>query len=198
MDKWLYEKFSDWFHGGTIYFYSDPHFSDEEMKYLRKDYIGDEEQIKRINSRVGKKDTLVILGDVGDKEWVRKLKGYKVLVMGNHDAGATTYKPYFDEVYEGALFISPKIVLTHEPIEYPYALNIHGHDHSHWECQDDLHWNMCAEHIGYTPISIQEIIKSGRLKNIPDIHRATVDRATERKEKRNGKDLADFRSPLEP
>ena len=59
---------------------------------LRKNYIGDEEQIKRINSKIGKYDTLVILGDVGDIEWVRKIRGYKVLVMGNHDAGATNYK----------------------------------------------------------------------------------------------------------
>ena len=184
MDKWLYEKFSNWFHGGTIYFYSDPHFSDEEMKYLRKNYIGDEEQVKRINSKVGKNDTIVILGDIGDKEWVKKIRGYKVLITGNHDAGATTYKDYFDEVYDGALFISSKILLSHEPINYPFALNIHGHDHSGWETSgNDLCWNMCAERINYTPISIQEIVKSGILKSIPSIHRATIDKATKRKGK---------------
>ena len=62
------------------------------MVHLRKNYIGDEEQIKRINSKIGKYDTLVVLGDVGDIEWVRKIRGYKVLVMCNHDAGATKYK----------------------------------------------------------------------------------------------------------
>lgn len=94
MYKNLYDNFAHWFHNdrGTVYFYSDPHFNDDEMKSLRKNYIGDEEQIKRINSKIGKYDTLVVLGDVGDIEWVRKIRGYKVLVMGNHDKGATNYK----------------------------------------------------------------------------------------------------------
>ena len=52
MEKHLYDIFANkYYRGGTIYFYSDPHFGDEEMKYIRKNYIGDEEQIKRINMR---------------------------------------------------------------------------------------------------------------------------------------------------
>lgn len=185
MYKHLYDCFKHWYHGGTIYFYSDPHFADEEMKYIRKNYIGDEEQVKRIRARVGKNDTLVILGDVGDKEWLKKLRGYKVLILGNHDAGATTYEGYVDEVYEGALMISDKIMLSHEPIEFPYALNLHGHDHSGWEKMSTPHVNVCAEHINYTPISLKSIIESGILKDIPSIHRETIDRATERKKKRH-------------
>jgi len=209
MIKGLYDQFEHWFHGGRgqVWFYSDPHFSDEEMKYLRANYIGDEEQVKRINSKIGKWDTLVILGDVGNLEYVKKLRGYKVLVMGNHDAGASNYKRkiiaefdndddkfdsilkatdlhdnhLFDEVYEGALIISEKLILSHEPINFPYALNIHGHDHSSWSKSDNLHWNVCAEHINYTPICLKHIIESGRLKNIPTIHRVTIDEATARK-----------------
>ena len=154
------------------------------MKYLRKDYIGDEEQVARIRSKVGKNDTLIILGDVGDKEWLKKLRGYKVLILGNHDAGATTYADCVDEVYEGALMISDKIILSHEPIDFPYALNIHGHDHSGWEKFNTPHLNMCAEHINYTPISLKQIVKSGILKNIVSIHRETIDTATERKKKK--------------
>lgn len=198
MYKGLYDNFTHWLHGGkgAVWFYSDPHFADEEMVYLRKDYIGDEEQVKRINSKVGKYDTLVILGDIGNIEWVKKLRGYKVLIMGNHDAGASKYKRtvetqitqtgeyiisdnhLFDEVYEGALIVSEKLILSHEPIDFPYALNIHGHDHSNWNGRDEMHWNVCAEHIDYTPICLKEIIKSGRLKNINSIHRATINEAT--------------------
>lgn len=184
MYKHLYDCFSHWYHGGTIYFYSDPHFADDEMKYLRKNYIGDEEQIKRIHACVGKNDTLIILGDVGDKEWLKKLRGYKVLILGNHDAGASTYKDYVDEVYEGILMISDKIILSHEPFEFPYALNIHGHDHSGWERMETPHLNVCAEHINYTPVPIKKVIESGILKEIPSIHRETIDMATERKKKR--------------
>ena len=196
MYKGLYDQFAHWFHEdkGQVWFYSDPHFSDEEMKYLRKNYIGDEEQVKRINSKVGKWDTIVILGDIGNREWIKKIRGYKVLIMGNHDSGASNYKRQnkfeafdnhlFDEVYEGILAVSEKIILSHEPIDLPYALNIHGHDHSGWEKFDYPHVNMCAELINYTPVSLSSIIKSGVLKQIPDIHRITINGATERSKKK--------------
>ena len=32
------------------------------------------------------------MGDVGDVEYIKKLRGYKVLICGNHDLGATNYK----------------------------------------------------------------------------------------------------------
>lgn len=176
MHKNLYECFKHWYHGGQIYFISDPHFNDEETKRLRKNYIEDEEQIRRINSVVRKNDTLIILGDVGDKEWVKKLKGYKVLVLGNHDKGASTYKGYFDEVYEGVLTISDKIILSHEPVDFKYAFNIHGHTHDNKQFQDNRHLNVCVEWIDYRPISLKEIVKSGKLKGIPNIHRECIDK----------------------
>lgn len=184
MYKHLYDCFAHWYHGGTIYFYSDPHFADADVKAIRKNYIGDEEQVKRIRSKVGKNDTLIILGDVGDKEFLKKIRGYKVLILGNHDSGASTYKDYVDEVYEGVLMISDKILLSHEPVDFPYALNIHGHDHSGCEKMKTPHLNVCAEHIDYTPISFKQIIEGGALKNISSIHRETIDAATERKKKK--------------
>lgn len=223
MHKHLYDNFAPWFNEnrGQVYFYSDPHFSDEEMKYLRANYIGDEEQVRCINAKIGKYDTLVILGDVGNTDWVRKIRGRKVLVMGNHDSGASNYqrkvtfytpeqycelpeeiqkqcKPYpnlaygtiykhdnnlFDEVYEGPVFISDKILLSHEPIAFPFGLNIHGHDHSNREDPHTPHLNLCAEHINYTPVCLKDIVESGILKNIPSIHRATINTASKRKQK---------------
>lgn len=230
MEKSLYPFAKQWDMGSGIYFYSDPHFADDEMKHLRHNYIGDEEQVKRINQKVGKKGTLVILGDIGDVEWVKKIRGYKVLVMGNHDAGATNYKrisqpeqvewerhydPHyyalgpnqfrgeyistkkvvqeaqdnhlFDEVYEGPLFISEKILLSHEPISLPYIFNIHGHDHggSHNEGAQSL--NMCAELIDYTPVSLNDIIKKGYLKHIESIHRITINEAARKSKKKESK-----------
>lgn len=88
----LYDCFKHWSEKGTVWLYSDPHFNDKEMTFLRKNYIGDDEQVKRINSKVGKNDTLIILGDVGDASYISKLRGYKVLILGNHDKGATYYK----------------------------------------------------------------------------------------------------------
>lgn len=185
MIKHLYNTFSHWYHGGTIYFYSDPHFGDQEMNNNRG--ITDEEQIKSINSKIGKCDTLVLLGDIGDVNCARRLRGYKVLVMGNHDQGASNYQEIFDEVYEGALIISEKIILSHEPINIPFALNIHGHVHALSAKNDQLHFNVCAEHINYTPIGIKQIVESGILKNIQTIHRETINKATEKKNKREKK-----------
>ena len=230
MYKNLYDTFAHWFHDGrgTVYFYSDPHFNDPEAALFRKNYIGDAEQVKRINSKIGKYDTLVILGDIGDIELVRKIRGYKVLVMGNHDSGSTNYKRQvitetfhsfnmskedavrvmkekypnwritsktlelgrftevtadnclFDEVYEGALMIAPNIILSHEPVNFPYAANIHGHTHN----QNDA-LNMCAENIDYTPIPLKTLVEKGMLK-APDIHREAIDKAIDRKEKNYG------------
>ena len=92
MIKTLYSPFRKWTEKGTLWIYSDPHFSDPDMVELRKNYIGDDEQIARINSKVGKNDTIIFLGDIGNEEIIRKIRGYKVLIMGNHDKGASKYK----------------------------------------------------------------------------------------------------------
>ena len=95
----------------------------------------------------------------------------------------------FDEVYTGPLMISEKIILSHEPIKnINWALNIHGHDHSNTEVNDDYHLNLCAEHINYTPVCLKHIIESGVLKNIDSIHRITIDKATENKRKKKKND----------
>ena len=223
----LYTPFKKWSSGGSVYLYSDPHFADEEIKYIRNN-ISDEEQVKRINSVVTPNDTLIMLGDIGDVSFVSKLRGYKVLIMGNHDKGRSNYvlkteviiydnleeaqkaqaqgevdvydfkfePPYyfglknnhlFNEVYEGPLMISDRIILSHEPLpNIPWALNIHGHDHSDWEGYNDgLHINVCAEFIDWKPVNLMNVIKVGRLKNIPSIHRLTIDRATNRNKEDN-------------
>ena len=84
----LYDCFKHWSERGTVWLYSDTHFGDSDLKHRPSD----EEQIKRINSKVGKYDTIIFLGDVGDLNAVRQIRGYKVLVAGNHDAGRTNYE----------------------------------------------------------------------------------------------------------
>ena len=177
---------------------------------------------KRINSKVGKKDTIIFLGDIGDPSYISKIRGYKILIAGNHDTGLTklkrrtiwsaeidgiiqelssefianhtdleiinlpNFKSYdnklFDEVYEGVLTISDKIILSHEPLNnINYLFNLHGHDHSFWSKNDNIHLNCCAEHIDYIPISLNEIIKTGKLKYVQNIHRDTIDKAIKKK-----------------
>lgn len=174
----LYEVFRHWSQKGAVYILSDLHLDDENCKLMDKNWISPEEQIKIINKTVHKYDTFICLGDVGAPEYISKIKAYKkVLILGNHDSRGK-YTDYFNEIYAGPLFISEKILLSHEPIfGIDWCLNIHGHDHSLPQIKDETHINLAANVCNYTPVSLSEIIKSGVLKEIPGIHRVTIDDA---------------------
>ena len=253
----LYKTFQDWSAKGSVWVYSDPHFGDSDCKIMDPNWITPEEQIKKINDKVKKGDTLIILGDIGNPEYIKRIKaGYKILVSGNHDVGLTNYKktvtheikeifaecvdeekykidvaierksfhkylyekyPYakiniqeryefhspfhffdatiddnlFNEVYGGPLFISDKILLSHEPIDIPFGLNIHGHVHDGLGglSKDNSKYNVCSNCINYEPQNLSEIIKSGCLKNRDTIHRLTIDKATKKKKQLESIDL---------
>ena len=236
----LYDAFQHW-DKQTTWIYSDPHFSDQDLETNISNRPNDENHIKMINSLVGRKDTLICLGDVGNIECARRLRAaHKVLIMGNHDAGATNYKreiklltfdkkqctkeelknalmvkypgwkitieeehndfhsPFdywavkldnclFDEVYEGALIVGEKLILSHEPVDIPWLYNIHGHDHA--GAARPNHTNVCADITGYKPLNLNQFLKSGAMAKIQTIHRDTIDKATVRKKKRGGKKI---------
>ena len=104
--------------------------------------------------------------------------------MGNHDAGKTNYTDVFDEVYEGALFIGEKIVLSHEPIDISFAFCLHGHNHDKNAKTDSLHFNACLDVTDYNPINFNQLMKSGPTSKIETVHRITIDKATKRKKGR--------------
>ena len=228
----LYKIFDHWHAQGTLWIYSDPHFNDPGLKKGIERPSADE-LVKLINSKVGRKDTIIILGDIVDIEPVKKIRGYKVLIMGNHDAGRTNYERrqyfcgymkssytkeqaladmkaqypechltindgdtcwgvvadncLFDEVYEGPLMIAEKLILSHEPVDVPWAFNIHGHDHAGHARKN--HLNVCSDVIGYVPVNMNQFMKSGALAHIDTIHRETIDKAIVRKKKRGGKPI---------
>ena len=104
MIKGLYKPFEHW-GKNTCWIISDTHFGDPDLIHSYPDRPTAAEQLKLINSKVGKNDTLIILGDVGNVEWVKQLRGYKVLVMGNHDAGASNYQRHiFKQKFDKGLF----------------------------------------------------------------------------------------------
>lgn len=178
----LYPSFRHWSDDGTIYVYSDPHFRDERVLKLRCNAVSDAEQIDRINSKVGSRDTLIILGDIGNPGDLRHLRGYKVVVLGNHDKGPTVYEQYAHEVYSGPVFVGDRLILSHEPIDFPWAFNIHGHEHGGPRMSDERHLNVCAEVIDYTPINLTHEIKHGLLSGVKNIHRFTTEQASRRKQ----------------
>jgi calcineurin-like phosphoesterase family protein len=181
----FYKQFQHWGAQGTVWIYSDPHFGDAELKAGIRKRPSDEELLRMINSKVGRKDTFICLGDVGDIEFAKRIKGYKILICGNHDVGHSVYEEIFDEVYSGPVIVGEKIILSHEPLPgIEWALNIHGHDHSPFAKTDKYHFNVCADVIGYTPVHLNSLLKSGILSKIPSVHRITIDKATERKKKK--------------
>ena len=235
----LYECFNHWHEKGTVYVISDLHFGDKELAAGLPSRPTDEQLVNIINSTVGKSDTLIVLGDCGDPEYVSKLKGYKILIAGNHDKGLSNYKrdsvtvkynsekwtkqtllkyhrehfpnqkitieegydfhyPFdfwsvtvdnnlFNEVYGGPLIIGEKLILSHEPVDVPWAMNLHGHIHSKNHKNDERHYNCCADVINYKPINFNQFMKQGYLADIETIHRDTINTATKRKRKREKK-----------
>ena len=239
----IYDSFQHWGEKHqTVWIYSDPHFNDDELAGGIKGRPSAEEQVKRINAKCGRRDCLIILGDVGDIDYVRQLRAeYKILVMGNHDSGKLNYTrkiekrifdqdkytkeqvlsemrtlfhnwkitieeswelhaPFkrwvatadnllFDEVYEGALIVGEKLILTHEPVEIPWLYNVHGHDHAGRKRAN--HLNVCSDVIGWEPVNFTSFLKSGFGSKIQTIHRETIDNATKRKAKRGGKRIGE-------
>jgi calcineurin-like phosphoesterase family protein len=181
----VYKIFADKWAGQTTWIMSDPHFGDEDLRAGFPNRPSDEELVRRINAKVGRKDTLIVLGDVGDIEFAKKLRGYKILICGNHDLGRTVYEEVFDEVYTGALMIGEKLLLSHEPVPAAWYTNLHGHDHAGAKRKGCI--NVCLDVNGYEPINMNQLLKSGIYKDIESIHRITIDKATVRAKKRGKK-----------
>lgn len=240
----LYKCFEHWYHGGTIWIISDTHFQkDTEMEEFFE-WPAAEERLARINKCVTKNDTLICLGDVGDRlDLVSKIKcNYKVLITGNHDAGNANYtrrilecgicyseqeakdilrhgnvihtlsignvnpdsyekrvnihgkefyllktdNRLFDEIYDGPLFINDKLLLSHEKIELPFVINIHGHHHCAEKaiCQNDLggyNINCACDMINFTPVRLDTLLTTVPQNKVKSIHDITIEKAMERK-----------------
>lgn len=187
----VYDMFNKaWKNYQTIYIISDTHFGDDDLKKAFPNRPSDDELVKLINSKVGKKDLLIHLGDVGDLEYMKKIRGHKILIAGNHESGLEKYKEVFEQVFSGALIIGEKLLLSHEPIDVKWIFNLHGHNHSGAKI-DKYHLNVCADVINYTPINFNQFLKSGALSKIQTIRRTVIDKATERKKKRGGRKIGE-------
>lgn len=188
MIKSLYPCFQHWSELGGVYLVSDTHFKDLDRKVMGY-HISEEDQFYILNDTCHRFDTLIHLGDVGNIEYIKRLRCHKVLIMGNHDQSIEKMEEVFDEVYSGPLWISQKLVLSHEPIVIedthfgmPIAFNIHGHDHGNNFWDDKYHLNICQNLFGYAPLNLNQFIKGGYLKRVKDIHRLTIDNAIANKD----------------
>ena len=154
---------------GDLHFGNDGMFNRSYSKKFntKEKYI--KAVIKNYNSIVNEKHTVLFLGDLGKseilKEYIPKMKGRKILILGNHDKYSKKfYNELFDEVYSGPVFISPRIVVSHEPIPVEKGvLTVHGHTH-YVMLKSDQHINICVEHTDYRPVSVKSIV--GKLSNL--------------------------------
>lgn len=178
------------------YYTSDLHFDHKNIiKYCNRPYANVDEMNKGLvanwNSRVKPEDTVYILGDLtlaGKEralEFLKQLKGNKILVIGNHDTFA--YKDSFDseaahfccQVERKAMcrvhdpFIDKSIVLCHYPLavwkhKEQGVLHFYGHVHNStperfpYLQQIDGAYNVGADVQGWYPRTAQEIINSNQ------------------------------------
>ena len=124
-------------------------------------------------------DTFIFLGDLYDARTIfdmklvpkifdiKKLKGYKIMIKGNHDVNTTQFylDLGFDEVYEKTYNIG-NIVFSHEPVEVnDNEINIHGHIHfseTYWGMEPLNHLDAYIEHYNFNPVKINDIIDEYR------------------------------------
>ena len=168
---------------GNVYFIADLHFNHENIA-IKRGFSNAQEMndhiIKCWNSVVNKKDTVWILGDITMEkiqgyELLDKLKGFKKVVLGNHD------KPqHVPELLKYVNSVSGMVkykgyILTHCPIHESeigrFTKNIHGHVHEKTllttsiKCDllgnlikntkiDDRYLNVSCEAVDYTPIRL--------------------------------------------
>lgn len=143
-----------------IWFTSDLHFFHDrilEFHPKRKELFGDtvekakEKMIELWNSRVNKKDTVYILGDLSfgtiedKRKLFQRLNGNKVLVLGNHDKVPDHLRCYFNHITQiknmtfkksvhNFLHRDLEITMCHFPIlswehKDKNSIMIHGHCH---------------------------------------------------------------------
>lgn len=171
-----------------VFVTSDTHFGHRKIIEFYKEerpYATIEEHdrdlVDRWNAVVRKEDTVWHLGDVyfgrDGHQILSALKGYKRLVLGNHDAGhEDVLRTYFQRIYGVAQYGG--CVLTHVPV-HPYQLakryvkNIHGHMHSKrvqrgdskfglpGDDPDERYVCVSVEHTDLTPVLLQHVVQHG-------------------------------------
>lgn len=154
---------------GDLHFGNDGMFNRAYSKTFstKEEYM--ESVVKNYNQVISNNHRVVFLGDLGNgeelKKYIPKMKGYKILILGNHDKYAKRfYNDLFDEVYSTPIFILPRIVLSHEPIPVESGvLNLHGHTHA-VKLKSDQHINLCIEHTDYKPVRFKQF--TGILSNM--------------------------------
>lgn len=162
------------------YYISDLHlFHNRILEKFNRPFSSVEEMHEMIinnwKNKVKTDDTVYILGDVGmyhPKEIgniLNNLPGHKILITGNHDfknIHSGSYKKVFDKItsYLEIEDNGRNVILFHYPIEdwngkYREYYHLHGHIHNNEDSlsQKERRFNVSAEVVDYTPVSLDEL-----------------------------------------
>lgn len=184
-----------------IWFTSDLHFFHDrilEFHPKRKEIFGDtvekskEKMIELWNSRVDKKDTVYILGDLSfgtikdKRKLFQRLNGNKVLILGNHDKVPDHLKCYFNHITQiknitfkksiyNFLHRDLEVIMCHFPMltwEHAHKGSIMVHGHCHGKVDEinkesnDLRFDVGidSELANYNLVSLEKLAKNIKQK----------------------------------
>ena len=157
----------------NIWYTGDNHFCHARIiEYCNRPFssvnVMDSTMIKRWNEVVKEGDIVYHVGDFGLgsydklKEIFDRLRGRKVIIIGNHDRSATSLRKMGWEVHKQPFVLDNDIVLTHNPIvdssikTYQYILrsiiNICGHVHEKWKRKGNS-YNVGVDVWKFKPVS---------------------------------------------
>ena len=164
-------------------------YQDKLLQYSKRDFDSVQQMnqviVENWNNVVKNSDIVFVLGDFsfGSMEETKsicdQLKGTKYLIKGNWDKfkfEKTWQEIGFEKLFEKSFefYMSEnenskhlrKFILSHHPIEIPSGeINIHAHLHlddlglEYPYLNPDNHVCVSAERIGYTPISLENLIE---------------------------------------
>lgn len=161
----------------NVFITADLHFGHKKiMEYESRPFDSveemDETLIENWNSIVSREDKVFVLGDVGFygkqkmSECISRLKGKKLLVMGNHDRrkSLSWWRDVgFGEVSKYPIVYKDFIIMSHEPPTYtppdtPYFY-IYGHVHSSemYKTITDTSCCVSVERWAYKPVYLNTI-----------------------------------------
>jgi calcineurin-like phosphoesterase family protein len=171
----------------AVFLVSDTHFGHAGVcKFMRNDGVTklrpwdnpeemDEEMVKRWNETVRPNDKVYHLGDVVINRKalsiMRRLKGDKVLIRGNHDIfRLEDYTPFFRDIR--GYHVMNGMILSHIPVHEEslgrFGTNIHGHLHANRVMKVDKYGTswidpryhcVCVEQTDFRPILFEDVIK---------------------------------------
>jgi calcineurin-like phosphoesterase family protein len=161
----------------AVFYTADTHFGEERALTLsRRPFANvsemDNTMVRRWNRLVQPDDTVYHLGDFGDPNTARRLKGHIIFLLGNYEREAiaqgeitlVSLRGYFSQVIEEPVLLhtlegtGEQIALVHEPSHRRKELfNLFGHIHQ-LQMVKRNGLNVGVDCHNFTPVSLETVL----------------------------------------